>query len=149
MKRLRQFARRTAGTAAFGVSDGVMTILGVVVFVAARSPSLVFPVALMGSVSGSYSMAAGEFLGQEATNWETVPVMAAASFAGPLLPAVPYLWCSGWAALAQSCAACLLVAIGVGHLRSWRRHRYAETVAVIGVGVALTIGCNLATGGVP
>lgn len=143
MKRVRELAEATAGTAAFGASDGLMSILGVVMFIASRSPSLVFPVAVMGAVSASYSMGAGEFLGQRQTDWGAVPVMAAATFAGTVLPALPYLWSSGWAALGQSAIACLLVALAVGHLRSWRRHRYLETVIVIGVGVALTVACNL------
>jgi VIT1/CCC1 family predicted Fe2+/Mn2+ transporter len=120
-----------------------MSILGVVMFIASRSPSLVVPVAVMGAVSASYSMGAGEFLGQRQTDWGAVPVMAAATFAGTVLPAVPYLWCSGWVALAQSAVACLLVALAVGRLRSWRPHRYIETTAVIAVGITLTVACNL------
>jgi hypothetical protein len=139
--------RKLAGTAVFGGSDGLMSILGVVMFIASRSPSLVVPVAVMGAVSASYSMGAGEFLGQQQTDWPAVPVMAAATFAGTVLPALPYLWSSGWAALVQSATACLLVALAVGHLRSWRPHRYLETTAVIAVGVALTVACNLAMPG--
>lgn len=143
LSRLRSLLRGTTGTAAFGASDGLMSILGILLFIAARSPSLAFLAALMGAVSAAYSMAAGEFLGQQETNWPAVPVMAAATFAGTVTPAVPYLWCSGWAALGQSAAACLLVALAIGHLRTWRRHRYLETVSVIGLGVALTVACNL------
>jgi hypothetical protein len=120
-----------------------MSILGVIVFIAARDPGLVFPAAAMGAVSAAYSMGAGEGMGQQETDWHAIPVMAAATFTGTVLPALPYLWSRGWAALAQSAAVCLLVALAVGHLRTWRKHRYAETVAVIGVGVAFTVGCNL------
>lgn len=147
LTRLRAFAGKVAGTAVFGASDGVMSIFGITVFIAARYPSLVFVAALMGAVSAAYSMGAGEHLGQQETNWSAVPVMAGATFAGTLLPAVPYLWSRGLPALGQSAAVCLLMALAVGHLRTWRRHRYLETVAVIGFGVALTIVCNLATGG--
>jgi protein-S-isoprenylcysteine O-methyltransferase Ste14 len=143
VKRVLKLAEATAGTAVFGASDGLMSILGPVMFIASRSPALVFPVAVMGAVSASYSMGAGEFLGQEQADWPAVPVMAAATFAGTVLPALPYLWSSGWAALAQSAAACLLVSLAVGRLRAWRRHRYAETVLVIAVGVVLTVGCTL------
>jgi len=138
------------GQAVFGVSDGLMSILGVVLFIAARSPALVFPAALMGGVSAAYSMGAGEFLGEDdSPGWAASLVMGAATFAGTVLPAVPYLWCAGWAALAQSCAVCLLVALLVGHLRSWRPHRYAETTLVIALGVILTFACSLLTGGAP
>jgi len=126
-----------AGAAVFGASDGLMSILGPVMFTASRWPQLVFPIA----VSAACSMGAGEFLGQEATNWAAVPVMGAATFTGSVLPSLPCLWSSGWAALAQSAAACLAVAVAVGHLR-WRRHRYAETVAVLALVVAVTVLCN-------
>lgn len=147
LARLRDIARSDAGTAAFGASDGLMSIFGITVFVAARYPALVFPAALMGAVSAAYSMGAGEFLGQGRPDWSAVPVMAGATFTGTLLPALPYLWARGWPALAWSVAVCLLMALAVGRLRTWRTHRYVETVAVIGVGVALTVACNLLTGG--
>jgi VIT1/CCC1 family predicted Fe2+/Mn2+ transporter len=120
-----------------------MSVIGIIVFIASRSPGLVFGAAAIGAVGAAYSMGSGEFLGQEKTRWSSVPVMAGATFFGTVAPAVPYLWARGWTALAESVAICLLVALAVGHLRTWRRHRYMETVAVIGVGVALTIGCNL------
>jgi len=134
---------RIAGTAVFGASDGLMSILGVTLFIASRDAALVFPVAFMGAVGAAYSMGAGEFLGQQQTDWPKVPVMAAATMAGTTLPAMPYLWSGGWLALTQSGAACLLVALAAGRLRSWRRHKYLETVAVIGAGIAITVICNL------
>jgi hypothetical protein len=134
-------SRGVAGAAVFGASDGLMSILGSVMFTASRWPQLVFPIAFMGAVSAACSMGAGEFLGQEATNWAAVPVMGAATFTGSVLPALSRLWSSGWAALAQS-AACPAVAVAVGHLRSWRRHRYAETVTVLALVVAVTVLCN-------
>ncbi|MGH3266919.1 MAG: VIT1/CCC1 transporter family protein [Trebonia sp.] len=145
--RLRGVAREAPGTAVLGASDGLMSVLGVVVFIASRSPSLVFAAAVMAAVSAAYSMGAGQFLAQRGADWRAVPVMAAATFGGTVLPAVPYLWSGGHAALAQSAAACLLTALAVGRLRTWRRHRYAETVAVTGMGVALTVACNLLAGG--
>ena len=39
--------------AIFGGSDGLMSILGPVMFAASRYPRLVFPIALMGAVSAS------------------------------------------------------------------------------------------------
>jgi hypothetical protein len=143
MKQRPDPAHSLTGTAVFGASDGLMSILGIILFVASRSPGLVFGAAFMGAVSAAYSMGAGEFLEQQETRWAAVPVMAAATFGGTVLPALPYLWTSGHAALAQSAVACLLVALTVGHLRSWRAHKYLETVAVIGAGVTLTVACNL------
>lgn len=143
MKRLRELTVKSAGVAVFGCSDGLMSVLGIVVFIASRAPSLVFGAAVMGAVSAGYSMGAGEFLGQKQPDWPAVPVMAAATFTGTVLPALPYLWSAGWAALAQAATVCLLMALAVGRLRTWSRHRYFSTTAFIGLGMALTVGCNL------
>jgi VIT1/CCC1 family predicted Fe2+/Mn2+ transporter len=134
---------KLASQAIFGGSDGVMSILGPVMFTASRYPRLVFPVALMGAVSAAGSMAAGEHMSEERTDYRAVAVMGAATFAGSVLPAFPYLFTSGIAAICCSAAVCLAVALGVGHLRSWRKHRYAETVAILAFVAGLTVICNL------
>lgn len=97
----------------------------------------------MGAVSAAYSMASGEAMGQEQTHWAAVPVMAASTFAGTVAPALPFIWTSGWMALTQAGAIALLIALLVGYARSWRKYRYIETVVIIGVGVVLTVACNL------
>lgn len=135
--------RHLAGTAVFGASDGLMSILGPVMFTASRYPSLVFPVAVMGAVSAACSMGAGQFLGQRETDWAAVPVMAAATFAGSVLPAFPYLWSRGWAALAQAAVIYLAVALLVGRMRTWSRRRYVQTIGVLALVVAVTVICNL------
>ena len=135
--------RNTVGTAVFGASDGLMSILGPIMFTAARAPHLVFPIAVMGAVSAACSMGAGEFLGERAPDWRAVPAMAAATFTGSVLPALPYLWSAGMGALAQSGVACALTALAVGHMRSWRPHRYAETLVILAVVFAVTVACNL------
>jgi hypothetical protein len=121
----------------------LVSIVGVIILLASQAPHLVFPAAAMGAVSAAYSMASGDAMGQTQTHWAAVPVMAASTFAGTVAPALPFLWTSGWMALAQSGAIALLIALLVGYARSWRKHRYIETVAIIGFGVALTVACNL------
>ena len=136
--------RRYAGQAVFGGSDGAMSILGPVMFFASRNPALVFPVALMGAVSASASMGAGELLSEDdSQTMGAVLVMAAATFTGSVLPAAPYLFLSGWPALLASAGLVLGVALTVGHLRAWRPHRYAETVAILAVVFTVTVVCNL------
>jgi Protein of unknown function (DUF1003) len=120
-----------------------MSILGPVMFTASRYPRLVFPVAFMGAVSSACSMGAGEHMSEETSEPGAPVAMGLATFAGSVLPAVPYLWTSGIAAVCCSAVICVAVAAGVGHLRSWRKHRYAETVAILGFVAAVTVGCNL------
>lgn len=133
---------RVISAAVFGASDGLMSILGPVMFTASRYPNMVFPVAIMGAVSASCSMGAGEFLSQEETNWPAVPAMVAAVFLGSVLPALPYLWTRGGAALYQSMAICLAVAMVVGYMRTWSRYRYVQTIGVLALVFGITVFCN-------
>lgn len=134
---------KLARQAVLGASDGVMSILGPVMFTASRYPHLVFPVAFMGAVSAACSMGAGEHMSEEKSEPGAPLVMAGATFAGSVLPALPYLVTSGVAAVCWSAGICILVALAVGRLRQWRRHRYAETVAILGFVALVTVGCNL------
>jgi VIT1/CCC1 family predicted Fe2+/Mn2+ transporter len=134
---------KLAGEAVFGASDGLMSILGPVMFFASRDPRLVFPVALMGAVSASASMGAGELMSKEQKTAWAPGVMAVATFGGSVLPAIPYLFARGVVAVCCSAAMCVIVAVGVGHLRSWRAHRYVETLAILAVVAGLTVACNL------
>jgi VIT1/CCC1 family predicted Fe2+/Mn2+ transporter len=139
--------RELASQAIFGSSDGLMSILGPIEFTASRYPHLVFPVAFMGAVSASASMAAGEQMSEEKETLWAPAVMGAATFTGSVLPAVPWLFTRGVPAVCWSAAICVAVALMVGHLRSWRPHRYAETLAVLACVAALTVACNLALPG--
>ena len=138
---------KLAGEAIFGASDGLMSILGPVMFFASRNPRLVFPVAFMGAVSAATSMGAGQRLSEQQDDTAGPVVMGGATFAGSVLPAVPYLFTSGLAAVLWSAGVCVAVALGVGHLRSWRKHRYLETVGVLAFVAVVTVGCNLALPG--
>ena len=120
-----------------------MSILGPVMFFASRDPRYVFPVALMGAVSASASMAAGEHMSEDRQSAWAPAAMGAATFTGSVLPAIPYLFARGTAAICCSAAVCAAVALGVGRLRSWRRHRYLETLAILALVAAVTVGCNL------
>lgn len=136
--------RGLAAQVIFGGSDGVLSILGPVMFTASRYPHQVFPVALMGAVSAACSMGAGEHMEREGTPAAATAAMAAATFAGSAAPAVPWLFTSGVPAICWSAAVVLAVALAVGRLRSWRPHRYAETVAILAAVAAVTVACNLA-----
>ncbi len=136
-------SRHLVSEAIFGASDGLMSILGPVMFFASRDPRLVFPVALMGAVSASASMAGGEQMSAEQETIWAPAAMGAATFTGSVLPAIPYLFTRGLPAICCTAAICVAVALGVGRLRSWRKHRYLETLAILAAIAALTVVCNL------
>ena len=137
------FPPKLAGEAIFGCSDGLMSILGPVMFTASRYPHLVFPVALMGAVSASASMAAGQRMSEDRQSAWAPVVMGAATFTGSVLPAIPFLFTRGVPAICCAAAVCVTVALGVGRLRSWRKHRYLETLAILALVAGVTVVCNL------
>ncbi|MGA5820796.1 hypothetical protein ACPC54_23385 [Kitasatospora sp. NPDC094028] len=89
------------GPAIFGGFDGANSIIGVVQGVPAED---VVHAACLGAVSAGMSMAAGAWLSERAqtrlTRLTRALVLGAATAAGTILPALPYLVLSGPAALA-------------------------------------------------
>jgi VIT1/CCC1 family predicted Fe2+/Mn2+ transporter len=120
-----------------------MSILGVV-FYASGHAGLVFPVAVSGGLTAAVSMAAGQLLSDGGDpDPASAAAMGAATLAGSILPAVPYALWHGALAPIASVAVCMAIAAVVGRLRQHRRHRYAETFAVLAVVVAVAIACAL------
>jgi VIT1/CCC1 family predicted Fe2+/Mn2+ transporter len=129
--------RSLARPAVFGLADGAMSIMGVVLYVAGHT-GLVFPVAVSGGVSAAASMASGEWLSES----ENGP-LAAVTIGGRMLPAVPYAFLRGAWAPAVSVAMLAVVAAVVARLRAHRRHPYLETAAALAVVLALSAACAL------
>ncbi len=136
-------ARFPARQVVFGLADGAMSITGVVLYAAGHS-GIVFPVACAGGLSAAASMAGGELLSERKSTWLPVASMGAATLAGSVIPAVPYLLLHGWAAPAVAVVLLLGVAVVVGRLRGQARHPYLETIAVLGAVLALSVAFTLA-----
>lgn len=126
----------------FGLSDGAMSILGVV-FYASGHGSLVFPIAFAGGVSAAVSMAGGEWLSESRNGLGASAAMGAATLAGSLLPALPYAFLAGWRAPAVSVVMLLAVAGAVARLRRGQNYPYAGTFAVLAVVLAASVACAL------
>ena len=126
----------------FGLSDGSMSILGVV-FYASGHGSLVFPVAFSGGVSAACSMAGGEWLSESRNGLGASAAMGLATLAGSLLPAFPYLFLRHWEAPALSVVMLIAVAFVVGRLRRGQNYPYTGTFAVLGVVLAASVACAL------
>jgi VIT1/CCC1 family predicted Fe2+/Mn2+ transporter len=130
----------------FGLCDGAMSILGVV-FYAAGHTGLVFPIAVSGGVSAACSMAGGEYLSArdrgQSRRLGDAAAMGAATLAGSVLPAFPWLFLHGWQAPAAAVIAMAVVAAVVGRLRAGHRHPYTETVVVLLLVLAASALCAL------
>lgn len=111
--------RRAALLAAsiFGLCDGMMSILGVVLDLRTH-PELIPWAATVGAVSAGLSMAVGQFLSDNEDGAAASLMLGAATAAGSILPALPYLLLRGAAAIGATGAICLALALVVARLRA-------------------------------
>jgi VIT1/CCC1 family predicted Fe2+/Mn2+ transporter len=113
--------------AIMGGFDGCASLLGVIVYLVASHPSLIFPAALSGAIGSAISMGGGEWLSDSESGFAASCVMAGATFTGALLPAVPFALWRGPLAIAESAVICAATGFTVACLRPNR-----------GLGMALT-----------
>ena len=126
----------------FGLADGSMSIVGIVLYASGHAV-LVLPVAVSGGVSAAISMAGGEWLSESKNGPGAAVVMGLATLIGSVLPAVPYAFLHGKAAPAVALVILAGVAVAVARLRGHRRHPYAETGLVLAVVLAASAVCAL------
>jgi len=134
--------RKLARPVIFGLADGSLSIIGVVLYAAGHSDA-VFPIALAGGVSAALSMSAGEWLSESSSGPSAAIAMGCATLGGSVLPAVPYLLLHGWQAPAVSVVLLAGVAAVVARLRAHRSHPYLETAAVLAVVLGASVACAL------
>jgi hypothetical protein len=134
-----------ARPAVFGSFDGLASLLGVIVFLLLNHPALIFPTAASGAISSAISMGGGEFLSDSDNGLGASGVMAAATFAGAVLPAVPFAFGTGPAEIAASAMAI----IGIGAVVSWMRPNrgrglaLAETFGLLLLVAGVVVACGL------
>jgi VIT1/CCC1 family predicted Fe2+/Mn2+ transporter len=135
---------KLARPAIFGLSDGLMSMLGVVLYLAGH-PNLVFPAALSGGISSALSMAGGEWLSDSENGLGASLAMGAATGAGAILPALPYAFWRGPLAVAESVVICVLIGVVVAALRPLRGFgmALAETFGVLLAIFAVVLACGL------
>lgn len=131
--------------AIFGAFDGTASLLGVVIYLLLTHPALIFPAAASGSVSHAISMGGGEFLSDSDSGLAASTVMVASTFAGAVLPAVPFAFGTGPAAI----AVCAVIITCIGVVVSWMRPNrsralaLAETFALIVLVAAVVVICGI------
>jgi hypothetical protein len=127
-----------ARPAVFGGFDGCASLLGVIVYLVASHPSLIFPAALSGAIGSAISMGGGEWLSDSENGFAASCVMAGATFAGALLPAIPFALWRGPLAITESAVICAAIGFIVACLRPNRG---------LGMALAETFGILLAVFG--
>jgi len=141
--------RELARPAVLGSFDGTASLLGVIIFLLATHPSLIFPTALSGAISSALSMASGEWLSDDSGHgFAASAVMGLATLAGAILPALPFAFSTGPAAVAECAVICMCIGITVAMLRAGRSLPLAltETFGLLPVIAGVTAGCAIAWG---
>jgi VIT1/CCC1 family predicted Fe2+/Mn2+ transporter len=126
----------------FGLSDGAMSIVGVVLYASGHS-EMVLPLAVSGGVSASISMAGGEWLSDSENGFWASAAMGAATLAGSVAPAIPYVFLKGAEAYAVAGVMLVGVAAIVARLRKNREHPYRETGLVLSAVLLASILCSI------
>lgn len=130
--------------AIFGLADGMMSLLGVTLYLLGHK-NLILPAALSGGISSALSMAGGEWLSDSGNGLRASLVMGAATGTGAVLPAFPYAFTTGPSAVASSVAICVMIGMVVAFLRPNRGPGLAllETFGVLAAIFAVVLACGL------
>lgn len=130
--------------AIFGLSDGMMSLLGVVLYLLGHQ-SLIFPAAVSGAISSALSMAGGEWLSESDSGFGSSCVMGAATGLGGVLPALPFAVSSGRLALGCMVVICLGIGALVALMRTGRSRAraFVETAVVLAAIFLAVLLCGL------
>jgi VIT1/CCC1 family predicted Fe2+/Mn2+ transporter len=128
----------------FGLADGMMSLLGVVLYLLGHQ-ALIFPAALSGGISSALSMAGGEWLSDSENGLTASAAMGAATGLGAVLPALPYAFTTGTTAIAESVTICLMIGLCVAFLRPGRSLPVAltETFSILLAIFGVVLLCGL------
>lgn len=133
--------KRWLRPAVFGAADGLTCALAAVLSLAGH-PGLVLHTAIALSVAECVSMAAGEWLSDSDSGLAASVVIGVATGAGGVLPAIPYAWLSGAAAMTVSVLVFAVAAGAIAWARCGERGRWravAETYGVLAVAAAAVV----------
>lgn len=103
----------------FGAADGVTVLLGLLVSLTGQPHALV-KAAIGAGLAEFVGMSAGAWLSDEKAGIAPALANGGAALLACLLPALPYLAASGWAAAATSVTLVVLIAAGISLMRPER-----------------------------
>lgn len=135
--------------ASFGLFDGLVSVIGVIVGLMAGPAKLIVRAAVGLAAASTVSMAMGEWLGDAKRSWKRALVMGAATLIGTLLPIGPFLFFSKMTAVITSSVITLGTAAYIAEQRTTTERRlkaYLETYLILIVSIGLTILVTYLTG---
>ena len=127
----------------FGLGDGLVSLLGAVWFLSGH-PTLVLGAAVSGGVTSAVSMAGFDSLSDSDRSVRESCTLGLATGVGCTLPALPYGFLGGPAAVAVSVVICTALAVLIALIRP-NRGRVLSLVEVLGV-VALAFAAVILCG---
>lgn len=131
--RLRAFRQPVT----FGAADGVTVVLGLLVSLTGQPHALV-KAAVGAGVAELVGMTAGAWLSDEQAGFPAALANGTAALAACVVPALPYLAASGWAAVAGSVALVAMVASGISVMRPEKGLlAFVTTFGILAVAAAL------------
>jgi VIT1/CCC1 family predicted Fe2+/Mn2+ transporter len=134
--------------AIFGMGDGMMSILGSILYLLGHS-NLIVPVAVFGSLSAALSMAGMEYLSDSSNGLGASAVMGFATALGGVLPVIPFMFAHGPMAIGIMVAICLCVGVVIGTMRGKQCQKHtmfqeiAGTLVLIGLIFGIILGLSL------
>lgn len=132
-----------------GASDGAVSIAGVIAGGAAHIPHpLLARAAIGGALAATVSMAGGEMLSQDTTDWGAAGTMGLGTLLGSALPALPLFLLSSAAAWFVVASVATMIGLAVGFVRARTTHRrlriaISQTTLVLVLGACVGFGAGL------
>ena len=132
----------------FGLFDGVTSALGMVLALAATGNVRGLVVAAVAlAVGAAVSMGAGEWLSDTSSSLHRAAVMASATLAGSVAPALPFLIFAGVPAFVVCAALTVLTVVVIAEARPGAPlPSYTKTAGVLLVATTLGVGASLLAG---
>ncbi|MGH3733744.1 MAG: VIT1/CCC1 transporter family protein [Acidimicrobiales bacterium] len=134
----------TITTAIFGASDGLVATMALILATESHGKKVVLAAALGLLIAEGFGMAASEYLSDTKRDLRLALIMGVATSLGIILPAIPWTFAGGAAAVGASCAIGLILAGVIAYLRPGGWTEWVQTYGVlICVGAIATIAGRL------
>lgn len=127
----------------FGSFDGTVSVLGVIIGLAAASSGKIVAAAIGLAAAAAISMGFGEFLGDNKSSILQAITMGIATLFGTLVPILPFIFLSKTPAFYLAGALTLLLGIVIGYFRDKGWKGYIQTILMLIAAVGITIAVTL------
>lgn len=139
-----------ASPAVFGVFDGMVSVIGVILGLLATADTHTILAGAIGLAAASAaSMGAGEYLGDVKHSWRNAGIMGFATLVGTLVPIIPFLFLPKVHAVIGASIFTIVAACWIAEKRSKyepRSKSYLETFVILAIALCVTIVVALLTG---